>query len=300
MPSITPLVRASIGGNPEETFRQPRMTVKAQTGMNLPPIQEGDSKPPAATGQTGTIEDTSEKAVTLSPQLTALARKQQKLQADIQALREKEAALAAKEADFIPRSSFKAKLRENAVDALKDLGLDYNELTELLLNQQNGTDPVKKLEAEINQLKSAREQDVNKQYDATLRQYKAEANSLINSDPKKFYFIQKEGAVDAVVQHIVETWKEDENQVLSVDEAAKDIEEFLRDEAKKKKALLDELEGPPAEQAKPSQKTLPPPQKSGARTLTQSVETAPTRTYGQFQHLSEKERIAQAIARARR
>ena len=37
-----------------------------------------------------------------------------------------------------------------------------------------------------------------------------------------------------------------------------------------------------------------------AKTLTRQAEVTPTKTYGQFQHLSMKERIAQSIARAQR
>lgn len=294
MPTISPTVRASIGPSSEE-FKQPRAQVKATTGMNLPPVSE--SKPPvdSKNGQSGINEDTQTPAVTLSPQLTALARKQQKLQQEIQAQRDKEAAWVTKESNYVPKDQFKAKLQQNAVEALKDLGLDYEELTNLLLNQQNGDDPVKKLESKITQLEKAQEENVSKQYDATLKQYRAETDSLISSDPKAYFLITKGSHQDAVVQHIVDTWKEDDTKILSVDQAAKEVEEFLREQARAQKKLLEELEGPPAETT--ATKKLPPP-KQVTRTLTNQVESSPTRTYGQFQHLSMKERIAQAVARA--
>jgi hypothetical protein len=301
MPTITPTGRATVGASPDE-YRLPRSSVTAATGMGLPSLKQVN--PPVAeggaekTGQPDTKEETTAPAVTLSPQLTALARKQQKLQQEIQAQREKEQEWAKKEADYVPKSTFKAKLQENAAEALKDLGTDYDELTRLLLEQQNGADPVKALEAKIQKLESSQEETVNKQYEATIKQYKKETSDLVAKDPKKFFLIAKEGAEEAVVQHIVDTWEENPDTVLTVEEAASEIEEFLREEAKKKKALLEELEGPPPQ--KTEEKKLPPPRTSSVRTLTEQVESAPTRTYNQFQHLSMKERIAQAIARAQK
>lgn len=296
MPTITHPARANIGGNPAE-FTQPRAQLKASTGMSIPPSKEATSP---ELGQPGIKEETTPQAVTLSPQLTALARKQQKLQQEIQSQRDKETAWAAERADYIPKGTFKAKLQENAAAALQDLGLDYNELTDLLLKQQQSEDPVKRLESEINKLKQSQEENVNKQYEATLKQYKAEVSSLVTADPKAFFFIHKEGHQDAVVQHIVETWKENPDEVLTVEQAAKEIEEVLREEAKAKAAALKELEPDPVDpEEKPTAKTLPPP-KQAARTLTQQVESTPTRTYNQFQHLSHKERIAQSIARAQK
>lgn len=297
MPTITPNARPQIGGTTD--FIPTRTSVKASTGMEIQtPKELPPPTPDPKTGQSGITEETTTPAVTLSPQLTALARKQQKLQQEIQAQRDKEAAFEARTSDYVPKGEFKAKLQTNAAEALADLGLDYTELTNLLLAQQQGDDPVQALKAEVQQLKASQEENVSKQYEATLKQYRSEADSLVASDPKSYFLINKGNHQDAVVQHILDTWKEDDSKILSVAEAAKEIEEFLRDEARAKKALLEELEGPPAEKA--PEKTLPPP-KAPTRTLTNSVDTAPSRAYnGQFQHLSPKERLAQAIARAQK
>lgn len=296
MPTITPQARPVIGGSSEE-FRHPRMQIKASTGMSMP---EREAPETPAPGQPGIKEETSPAAaVTLSPQLTALARKQQKLQQEIQAQREREETWTKEKSDYVPKSDLQAKAKQNAAEALKEaLGMDYNELTQLMLDQQQGADPVKALASEVQALKKSQEENTNKQYEATLKQYKAEAESLVSADLKSFHFISKGKHLDAVVQHIVETWQEDPDKVLTVEQAAKEVEEFLREEAKTQAALLKEIESPQEEPA--PQKTLPPPQKAAPRTLTNQVEATPTRTYNQFQHLSMKERIAQAIARTQR
>lgn len=305
MPSITPQVRASIGGSTEDAVR-PRATIVASTGAQST-LQRAPAAAPAApkTGQPSIVEETpASPAVTLSPQLTALARKQQKLQQEIQAQRDREAAWNAEKANYIPRTDFKTQAEQNATEALKShLGMSYEELTNLILAQQNGQDPVRELRSEFEQLKKTQEETTNKQYEATLKQYRAEADALIATDAKAFHMITKGKHQDAVVQHIVETWQENPEKVLTVAQAAKEVEEFLRAEAKAYADSLKELEPDPVpaeEPAAPAKKTLPPPKAAAPRTLTQQVETAPTRTYGQFQHLSMKERIAQAVARAQR
>lgn len=302
MPVITPNARVATTATTDGNFTQPRMTVTRSTGMELPslakpPELETKSAGALETGQSDITEETDSKEVTLSPQLTALARKQQKLQQEIQAQRDRESAWSAKEADYVPKSAFKAKLQQNAVEALKELGMDYNEITELVLSQQQAPDPVKELQAKIEQLESNQKESVSKQYEATLKHYRSETDALVASDPK-YLAIRKEGAEQAVVQHILETWEEDTSkEPMTVEKAAQEIESFLREEIKAKALLHKELE--PEETEAPNQKTLPPP-KASARTLTQQVESAPTRTYNQFQHLSPKERLAQAIARAQK
>lgn len=302
MPTITTQLRGSIG-NTEGESRPHRATVTAATGMNLPAKAPEPTTPPvdAKTGQPGITEDTATKAVTLSPQLTALARRQQKLQQEIQAQRDKEASWATEKANYVPKTELKAKLQENAAQALAEMGTTYEEITELLLAQQQGDDPVKSLRKDFDQLKQSQEEQITKQYESTLKQYRAEADQLVSSDLKAFHLINKGKHQDAVVQHIVDTWKESPDQVLTVAQAAKEVEEILRENAKEAAEALKELEEPVAETAAPTQKTLPPPQKTAAlRTLTNSVDATPTRVQGQFQHLSMKERIAQAIARAQR
>ncbi len=180
--------------------------------------------------------------------------------------------------------------------------MDYEQFNAAIIAQLNGADPVQELRSEVNNLKKTQEDNVNKQYDATLKQYRAEADSLVASDPKAFHFINKGKHQDVVVQHIVDTWKDNPDQVLTVAQAAKEVEEVLRENAKAYADALKELD-PPAEAPVDPKKTLPPPKPAAApRTLTQQSEASapPVRTVGQFQHLSMKERIAQAVARAQR
>lgn len=304
MPTITPQARVQVNAD-TGSFQQPRRSITQSTGMNSPRIDRSQAGVPSQQsgkiGQ-GTINvETPTPEVTLSPQLTAIARRQQKLQQEVQAQRDKEAAWEKEKSGYVPRDALKAKAQQNAAEALQDaLGMSYEDLANLMITQQNGADPVKALEAKINKLETDQVENTNRQYDATIKQYKAETSAVVSKDTKKYFLIDKQGAQDAVVQHIVDTWEENPDKVLSVEEAANDIEEFLRDEAKKQKAYLDELDGPKEVPQQNGKQNLPPP-KPALRTISHSVESGgQTRNYQQFQHLSMKERIAAAIAKAQR
>jgi hypothetical protein len=306
MPTVTSAPRPEANN---EAFQQPKKMVKASTGMNMPPLKEtkpvSESAPAPELGQktiskedTSTTKDSGQNAVTLSPKLTALARKEQKLQQDIQALRDKEAALTAKEKDYIPKSSIKEKMENNAIQALAELGYSYDEITNLVIAQQSKVDPaqeaLKKLESKIETMEETQKQNVSKQYEATVNQYKKEIATLIDKD-ENYSTVKELSKQDAVLEHLIETFNED-GIVLSVDEAAKDIEEFLIEEATKMANLtkIKSKLAPP-----PEPKKLPPP-KTGLRTLTTQVSSTPERTFNQSQHLSMKQRIEQAIAKAQK
>lgn len=294
MPTIAPQLRASIGNSDQPASHRASLT--AATGMTMPTTQSTSAP---KTGHPGITEETTAPAVTLSPQLTALARRQQKFQQEVQAQREKESQWEKDKANYVPKESFKAKVQQNAVEALSDLGLTYDELTNLLLNQQNGADPVRELRSEVDQLKKSQEESANKQFEAILNQYKSEAQKLIQSSDKYLMIRDEPEAAKAAVDELVADWEKD-GETKDISYYLDLAEEGLRDMANALSGRLSKTK-PAEETAQPTKKTLPPPKAAQTRTLTQQVETAPQQARpGQFQHLSMKERIAQATARAQR
>lgn len=304
MPTIIPQVRAQINADPEN-FQQPRRSITQSTGMIMPPKAQTVAAAPKLpqTGQPVTQVDPAAQAPALSPQLTALTRQKQKLQQEIQAQRDKEVEWEKQKAAYVPRDSIKTRLQQNAAEVLAELGVNYDELTNLLVTQQNGGDPVQALAAEVKELKTAQSQAADKQFQAIVNQYKAEAKSLVSKDAQKFAFLEANPEwIDGAVQHIVDEWEENPDNIVSIDEALALAEETLRDDAEKSAAVLAKVKKPAVTQEEapvtPGTKTLPPPKTTAPRTLSHSVESTPTRTYNQFQHLSPRERLQQAIARA--
>lgn len=236
-----------------------------------------------------------EASVKLSPQLSALARKEQAFRERELALKERERALEVKLAGGDRFESLKAKLAAKDFSELETLGLTYEEYTNYLLARQNGEKPetqaFKKLETEISEMKKKQEESQAAQFEDTVSEYRKEIAALVSKDPA-YSTVKELKHEEAVLQIILDAWEEDDEEV-SVEQAAKDVEDFLIEEAvrmasaTKVKARLGEGE----------KKPLPPP-KPGLKTLTQQVvagsEKRPLKT---LQNMSESERYAEARRR---
>src|ERR1700677_4765104 len=183
MPTVIPQARPTITNSTEDSYRLPIKTIiAASTGMEI-----SKEPKPVASGQT-VITEEGPKEVTLSPQLTALARKEQKFRQQEQAFKAKEAAIAAKEAEVSKLAELKTKISAKDYSVLDELGISYEEWTNYLINKGESTKPevqaVKKLEEEVSAMKKAQEEQVSKQYEATLNQYRREIKNLVDSNPE--------------------------------------------------------------------------------------------------------------------
>jgi hypothetical protein len=242
------------------------------------------------------------KAVTLSPQLTALARKEAKFRQQEQAFKAREAEFQTKQAEAAKLLEIKEKLAKKDLSALDELGVTYEEYTNFKLNQAENEKPeviaIKNLEQKLATLEEQQKANVNKQYEATVSQYRNEIKKLVATNPE-FTTVKELKAEEHVLQHILDTFEED-GEVLDVAQASKEIEDFLVEDA----LAMTKLSKVRAKIAPPQEKkqTLPPP-KQATKTLTNSV--APTAsetkfTGKQMQHLSPKERLLMAVQRAQK
>ncbi len=296
MPVITPQARP-VAVADESTYRAPRKTITQSTGMDLNQTLSG--APAEEIRQEKPSEETQPKEVTLSPQLTALARKEAKFRQQEQAFKAEQAKLEAERAEIATIKDIKAKLAAKDYSILDEMGVSYEEWTNYLINKGESAKPevqaIKKLEDEIKSIKTANEQQVSKQYEATVNQYKRDIKNTVDSNPE-FDSIKARAAEEHVLQHILDTFNED-GEILSVDQACKEVESAILEEAEEF-LKLSKIQAK-SKQVEPV-KTLPPP-RTGLRTLTNQVTQAtPSAPRNQFQHLSPKERIAQAIARSQK
>lgn len=266
-------------------------------------------------GQLQTIkEETNPAAVTLSPQLTALARKEQAFRKQEQAFKTQQTEFKAKQeafeksqSEFATLSKAKERLAANDYSVLDELGVSYEQYTNYLLNKGESETPENKAIAELrNELsgiktqqeeqETKRKESIDKQYAETIKQYEKGIADLIAKDPD-LTSIKERNAEAHVLQHILDTFNED-GETLTIEQAAKEIEEAIvadAEEALKLSKLKAKLQ-PPAEEKK---QVLQPP-KQVLKTLTNQVASSGMKVYPQFQHLSPKERIAQAIAKSQR
>lgn len=128
---------------------------------------------------------------------------------------------------------FKSKLLEDPTS----LGLTYDQLANLVLNQGNPQDQtLRALQREIASLRSAQDQaqksaqeTQEKSYQQALKQVERDVRKAIDNN-KEFETIKASGQHEAVVSLIEQTFKED-GVLLGVEEAAQAIEEQLLEHA---------------------------------------------------------------------
>ena len=263
---------------------------KVTQGNDNSQINNSKDRAPAESGKT-------EETVTLSPQMAALARKEQKFRREQQALKAQKDALEAEKAEIADLKAMKAKLAAKDYSGL-DGQVNYDEYTNYLLDKTAKTTPeqeaLKKLSSEIENLKNSQQKDVEKRFEAAVNERRTAVKSLVESKPE-FKHIKALEQQEAVVQHILNTWENDEID-LSPEQAAQEVEEILK-ERRQKWLSIEKDETPPVEVD--GKKTLPP-LKTGIKTLTNNMAgTSEVKKPGKPLHLmTDSERYAEARRRA--
>lgn len=287
-PGAPTFAAAVQGGKPNDVTGQARQSPTVET----PVVAEATPAP-------------EKKDDFLSPKFAALARQEKQIRAERQKLKADKEAFEADQRSRLNGYIPKDELRKNTLAALESAGMSYDELTKQLLEAPQGqVDPtVRALQAQVQDLTSKLEQFTKKSEETQTTAYKQavdtirrKVGNLIDSNPE-FETIKALEQTDAVVSLIEETFKA-EGYVMTEEEAAKEVEEYLVTEAVRMAGLekvKKKLAPAPAEEApKESQPALTKqsqPQQQ-IKTLTNSVNSTAGR------RLSEKERRERAILAA--
>lgn len=186
----------------------------------------------------------------LSRQFAQLAQQEKALRQKAfkqeQVFKAREAELKAKEQSFTqqPKEDMskyisRDMLKNDALTALAEAGVSYEELTQQILNQQPA-DPrmnatISKLEAKIAALeqgvettKKSQADQQSQAYQAAVKQIEIDVKHLVHTDPS-FEAIKTAKATKDVVELITETYNKD-GILLSVEDAAQQVEDFLVEE----------------------------------------------------------------------
>ncbi len=251
-----------------------------------PPI----SQPDAQEGQSVATPD---------PRLAQLAKQEKALRRQSQEFKAQKAAWEAEKAKAPTTQAFDKKTF--LADPLS-YGLTPDELSQGVLgalNQDPAALRIKQLEARIEQLSTGLEAtkqeavtNQQKAYEEAKRQISAEAKALVEKNDA-YEAIRAEGAHEAITALVERTYKE-EGVLMSVEEAAQQVEEYLVDKAMsytKLKKIQEKL-SPPAPVAAPAaeakRKANPPTVSPRQQTLTQTLTT-------QSKPLTSRERRERAI-----
>lgn len=261
-----------------------------------PNIGQGDiSKTPASSG--------TEEGIRLSPGVAALARREQKFRQEREALTKEKATIESEKLELAQLRAMKEKLAAKDYSALDGM-VDYNDYSQYSVNKLNGTDPVqeelKKLTGKISEMEKGAEENLTRQFDAAVQERRTATAELISQSPD-FPRIKKIGtqAQEAVVQHILDTFEHDK-QELSVQQAAKEVEMILLERARQWASLLEDekkeqlVETP---QKRQLQRQLPP-MRPALKTLTNQVTASDLTRPKSYQGMSDSDRWAEARRRA--
>lgn len=240
-----------------------------------------------------------EETLTLSPQMAALARKEQKFRQQELEVKKREEALAAREAKIAHLEEMDKRLEAKDYSDFEKK-VPYDEYTNYLINKENQLTPeqkaIKELSDKVNGVENAHKEDISQRFEAAVNERRSDVKSLVESNPE-FSSIKELQAEEAVVAHILSTWEHDEID-LSPEEAAKEVEEILLERASKFSSLSKLKKQLDPNEAS-DKKTLPP-LKAPIKTITNNMSATgeikrPIKPLGQ---MSDSERWAEARRRA--
>lgn len=315
--NIQPIAKPGANATPQEQPNQAAQSAReraiAMLTQSTPaaPTTAEDTVNAALVGQPDTSEAKEETAppakaetpakeeTPLSTQYAILARKEKQLRAKAQAqeaaFKAKEAELAAKEAQYRSKDEEyksgyipKARISEDLMNVLAEAGISYDQVTQAVLNQTQ-QDPATKamiarMEAKIaaleesqGKVKQSFEEQQAQSYQQAVNQIRTEVKQIVFTDPQ-FEMTKHTNSVDDVVELIEKTFKED-GRLMTPEEAALEIEEYLTDRAVKlaqlskiqKKLQPATKQAPKATESEQAPKQ---PQTQQLKTLTNAVGTS--------------------------
>ena len=192
----------------------------------------------------------SENTDDFSRKFAALSRREKEIRSKEseyeQRIAELEQRFASKEPKSEPEIPFDVRLRQNPLKALESVGLSYDKLTELALNDGNLTpdmqmklmreelesDYKSKFEDLEGRLLEKEKNDEERRYDEIQMNFKDEIESFVGSNKENFELIDANEATD-VVYDVIEEHYNETGKVLGIEEAASAVESYLEDEAEK-------------------------------------------------------------------
>ena len=145
-----------------------------------------------------------------------------------------------------PELPIEYRLKKDPLRALEDMGLSYDKLTELALNDGKLTpemqmrlmreelegDYKKKFEDLENRLLEKEKSDEQRRYDDIQRGFQNEIEDFVESNADRYELIQANEAND-IIYDVIEEHYNDTGRILDIEEAAEAVESYLEEEAEK-------------------------------------------------------------------
>lgn len=209
---------------PEVSFRNETPIAKIETSV---PVAPEVPLTPETTPTDPRIEHLAKKERLLRHRDRQFKEKEAALQAEINALKLKESEY---ETNYIP----KTRLKEQTWDVLQNEGITYDQLTQSVLNQPSPEAlelrkmqaNLKKIESEQEAIRLEAQKSQDAQYQQALKLIERDVKMIVAADPLAYELIHANQAEEAVVELMKET-HEKEGYLMTVEDAAKEVEEYL-------------------------------------------------------------------------
>lgn len=237
-----PVVQNQNSISPEELSAiQPN---SGQTGSEVDALEPLEA---ATVDQPVEEKQPTEAEVALSRQFAQIARQEKALRAREQQFKAREDAIKAREAAITeqPKQDMsgyisKDRLKSDPLSVFAEANMSYDDVVQQLINQPTKDPRVEamftQMQDEIKALKAANEQSQQsykdqqtQQYQAAVKQIETDTRALVKSDPA-FETIRATNSIKDVVDLIEQTYHKD-NILLTVEEAAQQVEDYLVEEA---------------------------------------------------------------------
>lgn len=288
-------------------------------GMTPPSTETAPAEVQAADANTGTQEASAPVAAESQPlpekpaervdtRFSALARKEAQLHKAREQLKAEKAAVEEAARQAAEFNSLRENARLNPIKALEALGLNYEQITEFVMNDNKPTPNAEvqsvreELERFIEQQKEAQKQAeeiavqrLTAEQDSVLEAFRSDAIGFVSANPERYELTTADDAAylvpEVIEQHFVET-----GELMPIEKAADLVEAFLDQKAqryaatKKFQARMAPAQKPVVE---PAAAELPAAKRSASlsNALTASVATTANKPR------SDQDRIRAALAR---
>lgn len=263
-----------VPGTPSESTSPTADSIGAQPPVAQEPVTAVQAPAPAVEGE-GEAAPSQPKEDRFSAKFAAIAREEKKMRLErekFKAEREAERAALAKEKEEVARHrELKSKLKSDRGLALKYLeegGLTYDDLTQLILNDNKPTpemmakqvrEEMEAFKREQEEAKRRAEEEAQKkqaeQLQSVLDNFKNEITTFVDQNAETYELTKTHPEGVELIFNVIDQHHAQTGRILSTEEAAKYVEAYLEEEAEKlyrgTKKLQAKIGGAPAPKTDP-------------------------------------------------
>ncbi len=217
----------------------------AAQSLNANDIEREDKQEPESNEESAQNDEFSSKFAALSRKEKAIREREREIEQKIAQFEERMASFekpAVEEPAKEPEIPLEYRLKKNPLQTLEELGLSYEDLTKMVLNdgqlpadmqmklmreelENDYRSKFEELETKLTEKEKAEEEA---KYNETITQFKSDINEFVDGS-ENYELIQQSEAYD-LVYDVIEQYYEENQRILDTKEAADQVEEYLEEE----------------------------------------------------------------------